>query len=69
MKKETGRDYATRLTVIDNKFLTKEEGSEYGGVVLLAHNRRIVVANTLMDRLNLVFEKNLPLIHDKLFVD
>ena len=67
MMRETGREYKTRLTVMEGRNLTVDEGSEYGGVILYAHERRIVVANTLMDRLNLVFEKNLPLIRATLF--
>ena len=37
-----------------------------GGVILLAHNRRIVVPNTLKDRLNLVFDLELPLLRKML---
>ena len=69
MKKETGRDYKTKLTINTEKFLTKEEGSEYGGVILVAHKGRIVVSNTLMDRMNLVFEMALPEIRKMLFKD
>jgi hypothetical protein len=36
MKKETGRDYETKLTIMPEKFLTVEEGSEFGGVILSA---------------------------------
>lgn len=67
MKKETGRDYTTKLTICKDKFMTEEEGSDYGGVVLMAHNRRIVVSNTLLDRMNLVFEMALPQIRSMLF--
>ena len=67
MKKETGRDYETKLTVIADKFLTEEEGSEFGGVILYSHGRRIVVPNTLKDRMNLVFELSLPYIRNALF--
>jgi len=56
MKKETGRDYSTKLTIMAERNLTVEEGSEFGGVILFAHGRRIVVPNTLKDRMNLVFE-------------
>ncbi len=35
MKQQTGRDtYKTKLTIIKDKFLTVEEGSEFGGVIL-----------------------------------
>ena len=67
MKKETGRDYETKLTIIPEKFLTEEEGSEFGGVILSAQGRRIVVPNTLKDRMNLVFELQLPYIRKTLF--
>lgn len=67
MKKETGRDYDTKLTIMPEKFLTVEEGSEFGGILLLAHGRRIVVPNTLKDRMNLVFELQLPYIRKELF--
>jgi vacuolar-type H+-ATPase subunit E/Vma4 len=67
MLEETERVYKTKLTVIPDRFLTLEEGSEYGGVLLYAHGRRIVVANTLLDRMNLVFEMALPQIRAMLF--
>lgn len=67
MKEETGRDYSTKLTVIPDRFLSEEEGAEFGGVMLYAYGRRIVVANTLLDRMNLVFEMALPQIRAMLF--
>ena len=60
MKQETGRDYSTELSLIDDKFLTNEEGGSCGGVILYALDRRIVVPNTLEDRLALCFEQDLP---------
>jgi vacuolar-type H+-ATPase subunit E/Vma4 len=69
MKKETGRDYETKLTIMAERFLTVEEGSEFGGVILFAHGRRIVVPNTLKDRMSLVFELSLPYIRKELFED
>lgn len=51
MKEKTGRDYATKLSVISDKYMTEAQGSEVGGIVLLAHERRIVVANSLQDRI------------------
>ena len=48
-------------------FLTEEEGSEYGGVKMYAHGGKIVVSNTLLDRVNLVFEQALPGIREILF--
>lgn len=67
MLDNTGREYATKLTIMQDKFLNKEEGSEFGGVMLYAHRGRIVVANTLLDRMNLVFEVALPDIRAMLF--
>lgn len=67
MKKETGREYKTKLTVLTEKFLTNDEGAECGGVILYAHGNRIVVPNTLQDRMNLVFELALPQIRQMLF--
>jgi len=51
MMKETQRDYKTTLTLITDKFMTEAQGSEIGGIILLAHDRRIVVANSLQDRI------------------
>lgn len=51
MLRETTRDYACTLIVREDRYLTKEFGGECGGVILLAHNRRIVCSNTLDDRL------------------
>jgi vacuolar-type H+-ATPase subunit E/Vma4 len=68
MKQQTGRDgYKTKLTIIKDKFLTVEEGSEFGGIILYSQGRRIVVSNTLQDRMNLVFEMALPRIREMLF--
>lgn len=51
MLRETTREYSCRLTVREDKYLSKEYGGECGGVILFAHNRRIVCSNTLEDRL------------------
>jgi V-type H+-transporting ATPase subunit E len=67
MKQETGRDYSTELSLMDDHFLKEEEGGGCGGVILYALNRRIVVPNTLEDRLNLCFEQDLPQIRKGLF--
>jgi vacuolar-type H+-ATPase subunit E/Vma4 len=67
MLNETGKEFSTELTICTDKFLTVEEGSEFGGVILYAQRRRIVVANTLLDRMNLVFEMMLPEIRSLLF--
>jgi hypothetical protein len=51
MNEKTERDYATKLSLITDKFMNEAQGSEVGGIVLLAHERRIVVANSLQDRI------------------
>ena len=67
MKRETTRDYATTLSVIEDSFLTTENGGRCGGVILYTHNRRIVCSNTLEDRLGQIFESELPAIRQGLF--
>jgi vacuolar-type H+-ATPase subunit E/Vma4 len=67
MKDETTRDYSCKLKVCEDIFLLDREGGSCGGIILLAHNRRIVVPNTLEDRMNLVFEQELPMIRHGLF--
>ena len=67
MKRETTRDYACELHIIEDSFLTDENGRRCGGVILYAHNRRIVCSNTLEDRLNQIFESQLPMIRNGLF--
>ena len=67
MLEQTGREYATSLSIVESSNLSKEQGSDVGGVILLAHKRRIVVPNTLKDRLNLVFDLELPTIRRMLF--
>ena len=67
MKKETGDDYNCKLSVIEDIHLTNANGARCGGVILLAHKRRIVCSNTLEDRLNLVFEQELPRLRNGLF--
>ena len=42
MMQETKREYSTKLSVIEDKFLTQDEGGLCGGVVLYALNRKIV---------------------------
>lgn len=67
MERETGEPFSTKLSVIEDKFLTEEEGGACGGVILYAKNRRIVCPNTLEDRLALTFEQELPTIRKLLF--
>jgi vacuolar-type H+-ATPase subunit E/Vma4 len=59
--------FDTKLTIVQDKWLTPEQNGSCGGVILMAHGRRIVVANTLEDRLALCFEKELPNIRSMLF--
>lgn len=67
MKEQTDRDYETKLTIREDRYLSQEEGADLGGVMLFALDRRIVVPNSLKDRLNLVFEQQLPAIRKALF--
>ena len=67
MLQETKRNYSCTLAVREDKYLTKEQGGECGGVILYAHNRRIVCSNTLEDRLMQMFEAELPFIRQGLF--
>jgi V-type H+-transporting ATPase subunit E len=67
MKEATLNDYECKLSVNENVFLKEEEGAEYGGVMMYAHKGKIVVSNTLLDRVNLVFEQALPGIRQILF--
>ena len=67
MLRSTTRDYACTLKIREDIFLTKENRGDCGGVILLAHNRRIVCSNTLEDRLMQVFEAELPSIRKGLF--
>mmetsp|Transcript_13798 Transcript_13798/g.17462 ORF Transcript_13798/g.17462 Transcript_13798/m.17462 type:complete len:83 (-) Transcript_13798:507-755(-) len=47
MLRETTREYECNLIIRQDVYLTKENGGECGGVILYAHNRRIVCSNTL----------------------
>lgn len=67
MERETGDAYTCKLSVVEDRFLTNDNGARCGGVLLLARNRRIVCSNTLEDRLNLVFEQELPKLRHGLF--
>ena len=67
MLRETTRDYACTLTIREDAYLNESNRGACGGVILLAHNRRIVCSNTLEDRLMQVFEAELPSIRAGLF--
>jgi V-type H+-transporting ATPase subunit E len=60
-------EYKTKLKLVDDLYLTAEEGGECGGVVLFTINRKIVCSNTLKSRLDLCFEELLPHIRKLLF--
>ena len=67
MREETQDEYECKLSVIQDRFLNNSNGALCGGVVLYAHKRRIVCSNTLEDRLNLIFEQELPTLRNGLF--
>ena len=67
MLQETGRDYATKLTVDRTKCITKQDGGQYGGVILSSTDRRIICINTMLSRLNQCFDELLPDIRRTLF--
>ena len=67
MMKETDREYNTKLRVDDIRFLTKEDGGAFGGVILASKDRRIICINTMLSRLNQCFEEMLPEIRRTLF--
>ena len=64
---ETKREFTCELTILENEFLTAEEGGQCGGIVMCNENKRIVCSNTLKERLDLVFEELLPVIRKELF--
>ena len=66
MKEQTDRDYETKL-VIDETYLGKSDGGQYGGIILASTNRKIVCINTMLSRLNQCFEELLPDIRKALF--
>lgn len=68
MKEKTGRDeYSCKLVVSEDRFITKEQDEDCGGVILVTTNRRIVCPNMLVSRLQLAFEECLPSIRSTLF--
>ena len=67
MARETERDesdFACEINIIEDRFLTRES---CGGIKIFAHNGKIVVSNTLADRLLLSYENLLPVIRKTLF--
>ena len=63
MKKETKRDYVCKLTLLDDDFIE----DEYGGVVMMNKEKKIIINNGLKDRLMLTKEHYLPEIKNMLF--
>ncbi len=62
MKREasnSGIEYKTKLTLVENEFLTGTT-AEAGGMLLTSLDKRIVCNNTLQSRLDLCFEELLP---------
>ena len=61
MAKEAAEgEYKTHLKLLDNEFMTPEEGGECGGIIMCTTNRKIVCTNTLKSRLDLCFEELRP---------
>ena len=63
MKKETKRDYYCKLTLLEDEFIE----DEYGGIIMMNQDQKIIVNNGLKDRLMLTKEHNLPQIKKMLF--
>ena len=63
LKRETKRDYQCKLTLLDDEFIE----DEYGGIILMNKDKKIIVNNGLKDRLMLTKENNLPQIKKMLF--
>ena len=63
MKKETRRDYSCKITLLDDEFID----DEYGGVVMMNKDQKIIINNGLKDRLFLTKEHHLPEIKNMLF--
>ncbi len=63
MKKETRRDYSCKLTLLEDDFID----DEYGGVVMMNKDKKIIINNGLKDRLLLTKEHHLPEIKNMLF--
>ncbi len=63
MKKETKREYECKLSILEDEFIE----DEYGGVILMNHDKKIIINNGLKDRLMLTKEHHLPEIKRMLF--
>ena len=63
MKKETKRDYICKLSLLEDELIE----DEYGGVVMMNRDKKIIINNGLKDRLMLTKEHHLPEIKNMLF--
>ena len=63
MKKETKRDYVCKLSLLEDELIE----DEYGGVVMMNGDKKIIINNGLKDRLMLTKEHHLPEIKNMLF--
>ena len=63
MKQETKREYECKLYVIEDDYIE----DEYGGVILMNKDKKIIINNGLKDRLMLTKEHHLPTIKKMLF--
>ena len=63
MKQETKREYECKLNIIEDDFIE----DEYGGVIIMNRDKKIIINNGLKDRLMLTKEKHLPEIKKMLF--
>ena len=63
MKKETKREYECKLNILDDEFIE----DDYGGVILMNKDKKIIINNGLKDRLMLTKERHLPDIKKMLF--
>ena len=63
MTKETKRDYECKLSILQDEFIE----NEYGGVILMNKDKKIIINNGLKERLLLTKEHHLPQIKKMLF--
>ena len=63
MKEETKREYQCKLYIIEDDFIE----DDYGGIVLMNKDKKIIINNGLKDRLMLTKEHHLPEIKKMLF--
>lgn len=63
MKKATKRDYKCKLNLLEDEFIE----DECGGIIMMDPDKRIILNNSLKDRLKLTKEQCLPEIKNILF--